>query len=347
LQLLGVLLVSLAGLGATALVLGWAVPYGFCCVVAVLWLARALSSRGAVAPPSGTAGTLFAEFWRFAAPRGLAGVFAVIVLWLDTLLIGAFRSASEAGIYAAAVRYLAFGAFASQAIVQAIAPTMSRLLTAGEIGVARSVYRAGTAWSMLFGWPVYFLLVIFAPALLSVFGPPYVAGQDALTILATTMLIATAVGPVDVVLLMAGKSGWNLMNTLGALIVNVGLNIALIPRWGIAGAAIAWSVSILTNNLAPLAQLWTFLHLHPFGGETVSVAVAAATSFAVIPLAVRLAFGASVSTFAIASILGLGLYVFLVWRIRDSARLEQLFAMRSRSGFPEHSQRSADSPEPW
>ena len=42
------------------------------------------------------------------------------------------------------------------------------------------------------------------------------------------MLVSMATGPVDTVLLMAGKSGWNLANTAVALTLNVGLNLVLI-----------------------------------------------------------------------------------------------------------------------
>ena len=39
------------------------------------------------------------------------------------------------------------------------------------------------------------------------------------------MLVATLVGPVDMVLLMAGKSSWNLLNTIAAIVANVTLNL--------------------------------------------------------------------------------------------------------------------------
>ena len=79
------------------------------------------------------------------------------------------------------------------------------------------------------------------------------------------MLVATAVGTVDMVLLMGGKSSWNLFNTVVALSSNIVLNLLLIPRYGGTGAAIAWSSSIIFTNLLPLGQVWKFLGMHPFG----------------------------------------------------------------------------------
>jgi hypothetical protein len=92
------------------------------------------------------------------------------------------------------------------------------------------VYQVATAWLVLMAWPMYLGLAIFAPLLLRVFKPQYVSGASSLEILAVTMLVATGIGPVDMVLLMGGRSFWNLFNVIVALTVNVGLSLLLIPH---------------------------------------------------------------------------------------------------------------------
>mgnify|MGYP000290591202 CR=1 FL=1 len=51
------------------------------------------------------------------------------------------------------------------------------------------------------------------------------------------------------VLLLGGKSTWVLIDKVVVLVVNVGLNLVLIPRFGILGAAMAWAVSIVVDNV--------------------------------------------------------------------------------------------------
>ena len=70
---------------------------------------------------------------------------------------------------------------------------------------------------MTLAWPLYFTLAVFAPLLLQVFKPQYAAGATSLELLAVAMLVATAIGPVDIVLLMGGRSMWNLFNVVVAL----------------------------------------------------------------------------------------------------------------------------------
>jgi O-antigen/teichoic acid export membrane protein len=334
LQFVIAMVVASAGMGTVSLIVGWAVPYAIGFAVAGIWAVSLIRQawRSAEQPPAGSVHrvSLFAEFWRFTLPRGLAGVFAVTVLWLDTLLIGALRSTQDAGVYAAATRYLVFGAFASQAVILAIAPTMSELLTRHDMETARSVYRASTAWAMVIGWPVYLMLAIFAPALLSILGPGYAQAQDALTILALTMLVASGVGAVDIVLLMGGKSAWNLLNTVAAVVLNITLNVLLIPRLGITGAAVAWSVSILANNLAPLVQVRIFLGLHPLGRETITAAAASLFAFGLIPLIVRAMFAPDLRGFSVAVVLGGVVYGASLWRFRSTLIVHRLFALRGR-----------------
>ena len=101
------------------------------------------------------------------------------------------------------------------------------------------------------------------------------------------MLVATAVGTVDMVLLMGGKSSWNLINTVVGLSANIILNLILIPRYGGTGAAIAWSSSILFTNLAPLVQVWKFLGMHPFGRGFPKVVLAAGAAYGALGLVLR------------------------------------------------------------
>ena len=136
--------------------------------------------------------------------------------------------------------------------------------------------------------------------MLTLFGHAYQAGDSVMVILGLTMLLATACGQVNMVLITTGRSSWSLANGLLAVGINVGLDLVLIPRYGIEGAAIGWSAAIVTTNLLPLAQLAAVSRLHPFGQGTLCAIVLTTASFAGAPLAVRAVLG----TGGVASIAG-------------------------------------------
>jgi O-antigen/teichoic acid export membrane protein len=333
-----VVVAIIAGLGLVAVTAAWVAPTLVVAAIAGVWLER-LIVRGE-RPGSDAAGApsslreLFVEFWQFAAPRGLAGVFAVAVLWLDTLLIGALRSPHETAVYTSATRFLVIGSFASLAIIQVIGPKLSQLLSAGHPDRAQDVYRAGTGWSMAVAWPIYWTMVVFAPVLLRVFPAGYTRAQDAVTILGLSMLVGSGTGPVDVVLLMGGRSAWNLFNTSVAVAANVGLNLLLIPRFGMTGAAIAWAASILANNVLPLIEVWFLLRIHPFGSGVRIVAAAASVCFGLVPWIARLLLGSTVDGFLVGEALGALLYVGILRVERDRVNLSLLWSsLRDRHGL--------------
>jgi O-antigen/teichoic acid export membrane protein len=237
-------------------------------------------------------------------------------------------------VYAAATRYLVLGQFALLAITQVVAPKLSELLSAHRLDRAQAVYRTGTAWAMTVAWPVFWTMIVFAPVLLSVFGPGFGSAQHALVILGLAMLVGSGTGPVDTVLLMGGKSSLNLLNTVVAVVSNVSLNLLLIPRLGMTGAAIAWSVSILANNLLPLAEIWILFRLHPYGRSVLTVGAAAATCFGLIPWIARLAFGESLGVFVTVEAAAVALYATVLYARRDVLHLPVLWeAVRVRHGL--------------
>jgi O-antigen/teichoic acid export membrane protein len=316
-----------AGLGATAALAAWAVPAGLILAPALLIVARYL--RGAESGmPVRTSGVprrlLASEFWRFAAPRGMASIFHVAIVWIDVILIGSLRSTEEAGLYAAVGRLVVLGVFAIEGVRLAIAPQVSRALATGDQEGARLLYRVGTWWLVAVSWPMYLTLAIFAPFILRIFGPEFDAGATALLIISLTMLIGVGTGNVSVVLLMGGKSVWNLLNTAAALLVNLVLNILLIPRYGMTGAAIAWAASILVNNLLPLAQVWRALGLNPFGQGFVIVAGISIACFAGIGLTIRTVLGPTWFAFILAAASATILYGALLFRFRNPLHLPAL-----------------------
>jgi O-antigen/teichoic acid export membrane protein len=98
-------------------------------------------------------------------------------------------------------------------------------------------------------WPGYLLLAVFAPAFLQLFGPQFAAGAAPMAVLAAAMLINVGVGLVQTVLLMSGNSRGHLLATACGLALNVTACVLLIPRHGALGAAVAWSIGIVAENL--------------------------------------------------------------------------------------------------
>jgi O-antigen/teichoic acid export membrane protein len=263
-------------------------------------------------------------FWRFTGPRAVANLAQITIQRIDIVLVAVILGPAEAAIYTAATRFLVVGQFANTALNQSAQPRFAELFAVDDRQGANVIYRATTAWLIVLTWPLYLLAVIYGPEILSIFGQSYQAGHMVMIILGLTMLVAAACGQVDMVLITTGRSSWSLANGLTALVVNVGLDLLLIPRYGITGAAIGWAAAIIVTNLTPLVQLAISKRLHPFGRGSLIAAGLAAASFAAIPLVARAALGAGAAASAGAVLAGCVVEAVGLWWFRDSLRLAAL-----------------------
>ena len=126
------------------------------------------------------------------------------------------------------------------------------------------MYRSTTTWIILLNGPLYVGVAIFSPLLLSLFGESYVDAWPVTVTLCVAAFLGNGSGMVDVMLSMTGRTGITLANSLGALLTQLVLLFALVPKWGALGAAVAWGVSIVVINAMSVYQLARTDGIHPF-----------------------------------------------------------------------------------
>jgi O-antigen/teichoic acid export membrane protein len=278
--------------------------------------------------------TIALRFWRFTLPRSFAAIFRVGVQWIDVLLVGAVMTPADAAIYAVASRLLQLGLFVATSVGQVAQPLFAGLIAGGHRDRAKHVFQTATGWQVAVVWPQYIVASFFAALLLRIaFGGDYVEGAVVVAILAVSTMVGAAAGPVDMLLLMAGKSTWSLWNTGATLGVNIVLNLILIPEYGIVGAAVSWSISRLLANALPLAQVFSYLHLHPFGRGTLLAAAGASATYGVLGLITWLIDDQHVGWFLAYLVVATAAYVMFLRRYRDDLELPlawQAFRRRGR-----------------
>jgi O-antigen/teichoic acid export membrane protein len=344
LQFVAVLVTYLAGGGALALALAWSLPY-LVGLFAALWWLRVLLGRHAGAGQPTAWSVLVREFWGYTAPRAVARIVQSGLKRSDIVMVAALASPAEAALYTAATRFIVLGQLFVQSVQQALSPQLSSLFARAETRAADAVYQAATAWSLIAVWPLYLVTAGFAPTLMSVFGDGYAAAADVVVILSLTMLLATLCGPVDSVLLMAGRSWLSLVNNCVALAVNVALNLLLIPAAGIRGAAIAWSVAIVVRNVLPLTQVHRQLGLWPVTRSTAIAGLGAIACFGTVDLVVLAAdppLPVAAAMLAVATVV----YLAGVWWRRAPLGLAAFASALRRRSPGQHSRRAVPGPRP-
>jgi O-antigen/teichoic acid export membrane protein len=112
---------------------------------------------------------------------------------------------------------------------------------------------------------------------LRVFGQDFVQGEAALRILIVGMIVPVMVGTVGFILIMAGRTGWDLLVYMGAFVIDVGVALVLArPEvLGIRGAAIAQALTLSFSAVARLLLVRRFLGIWPFDAAYLRLVVPA------------------------------------------------------------------------
>ncbi|WGX96061.1 lipopolysaccharide biosynthesis protein [Nocardioides sp. L-11A] len=318
LQVLLVAVVLLLGLPGAWLAVAWAAAYAGSAVLAGRALAAVTGPAGRGAGERGQVGPR--AFWSFTWPRAVARIAQVAVQRLDIVLVAWLLSPSHAAVYTVATRFVVFGQLANQAVSTVVQPRFTMILAGPPDeapGLVNRVFGVTTGWSILLAWPVYLAVAGAPAAYLGWFGSSYVVGEAVAValVMAVGMLVAVASGPVDTLLLMTGRSGRSLANTLVALALDVGLCLALVPRMGIAGAAVAWVAAVVVRCLLAVVQLRAEIGLAPRIGPLL-LAAALPVGCVGLPVALAGLAGLSPSAWLVACVLAGGGYAAVVWRLR-------------------------------
>jgi stage V sporulation protein B len=212
---------------------------------------------------------------RFSLPVGGMALVDMALLMIDTLLLGMFRGPAEVAVYGLVVRLTAVAMAVLFAMIQIFGPFVTQLIQRDDRSGLESVLRTATRWTVLLCAPALALLAVEGNGILTLLHQHSATGGEAVVILSAAFLVDSLTGPVGHVLTMSGRSGLNFASSAAALVVNIGLNLLLIPRWGMRGAALSWALVIVGLNIARVMQVRALFSIHPFSRSLLKPIVAA------------------------------------------------------------------------
>lgn len=176
-----------------------------------------------------------------------ASLLADINLRVDTLMLGLFMGDREVGIYAFAAMLVEGLGNVALVLRNLVNPYFTRLLAAAD----KTAIRRLVAQVQMAAWPFLLLVFIAAwqlyqPAVRLMTGATDLEqGLAALLILIAMMAPYFAFSTFEEALMLAGHAGTQSLYQFAVTIANAGLNLLLIPPFGIEGAAMATGLASL------------------------------------------------------------------------------------------------------
>ncbi|MSQ02274.1 MAG: hypothetical protein EXR71_10360 [Myxococcales bacterium] len=279
-------------------------------------------------PGEGALGAMLAVSW----PLWLHGVSMALYTWWDQVLLADLLGPREAGLYGPVAQLAPLFGLGLGALNSAFAPIIARRHAEGDAAGLAAHYRLVTRWAVLIAVPAVALAVAVPMSVLAPWTRASAETALALQITAVAQLLCTAVGSVNYLLIMSGRPRDPLYNAIPAVVVSLGASLVLIPRFGVAGAALANGLAMGVANVGGLVQVHRHLGMHPFHLGMAKPIVAGVVVIAV-ALAARATFGDGWTTLAVGAGVGGGLFLATVGALGlDEGDRAVLAVFRTRVG---------------
>lgn len=222
---------------------------------------------------------LLREIYHYSWPLLFFSYCYVIFSWTDTLMIGHFLNASQAGIYNVALPTAAFLVVVPVALRNLFMPIITASYAKKEYKQIRPVYDSVVRWTFLVNLPVLLFTLLFSKQIITIlFGAEYTSGFLCLLILSIGYFSLSLLDVSMSVLNMIKKSILNFYNGIAMIILNVILNALLIPRYGIVGGALATTISLITLGVLCAIEGWYYTKLLPIQVYFVKLIILSTTS---------------------------------------------------------------------
>lgn len=182
--------------------------------------------------------------------------FQLLLNQTDIILIGLILGAREAGLYAAAAKTAVLTNVILSIVNLAVGPELVRTFARADFAKLESLLRAASKFTFAPSLLIGALMVLFGRQILGLFGPGFSGAYVALAVLSCGRLVNALTGPVGTLLNLTGKERLTAATYGVAAALNLILNLLLIPSFGIAGAAISTSLTMVLWNAALGVLVW-------------------------------------------------------------------------------------------
>jgi O-antigen/teichoic acid export membrane protein len=216
---------------------------------------------------------------KFSYPLMFVTILQTFMHWMDILMLGYFTDATTVGLYHPAARTAGLLQALLLSFISIYAPMASQFHAKGERGELADTYKLVSRWLLICAIPISAIFIIFPGKVLLLFGPEYLPSAKILVILTGATFIQALLGAAGPTLSMSGHTKLVLWNTIGAFTLNFGLNIFLIPKYGIIGAAMATLISLTAVGLARTIEVGFILKMNFFDRKVIKPIIAGIVVF--------------------------------------------------------------------
>ena len=196
------------------------------------------------------------EILRASYPMALSAISYFLMQSTDVLFISAYDTFESVAYYSIAVKLATVTALALISVNIVIAPKIASIYNDKNFSQLKLILKKATRINVVISLPIIILLLFFSEYVLSTFGSNYILAKNALWILLIAQFFNSITGPSALYLNMTGRQKKLNVILVISLLINVVLNIILVPDFGMLGAAISTTTSFVISKILASALVF-------------------------------------------------------------------------------------------
>ena len=196
-------------------------------------------------------------------PILLSSFMLLLMQWVDVFILKMNVGFNELGTYGTIVKFSSINTIILYSVNSIAAPNISKYFHSNDITSLRKTIYQVSKIIFIFSIPLILIQFIF-PEFIYFFDPTILDNSNSIVafrILLLAQLINSVSGPVGQILLMTNKEKKFRNIIFISLVVNVFLNIILIPLFGTVGAAYSTIISISIWNLSSVLLVKKYFNI--------------------------------------------------------------------------------------
>ena len=203
-------------------------------------------------PTSKEKKTSYKDLLKISIPMMITNSLLHLLQYSDVLILGIFTNDSNIGIYNISYKVAMLTSLSLFAVNSIAAPKISELFHANKIKEFNQTIRLSSKITFISSLPLVVIFLIFPEIILNLFGSEFKQGKWVLIILTLGQFLNCIAGPSGYVLQMTGKEKIFKNIIIFSVFVNIGLNLILVPAYGILGASLSSFCSLLISSFSSI-----------------------------------------------------------------------------------------------
>jgi O-antigen/teichoic acid export membrane protein len=214
----------------------------------VLWLKKMPSKNEIKSSFDPTQALSYKQILNTSYPLLLVESSSFVGTWVEQTMLGILATHEDVGIYNVCVKYAILTSISLRSVNSISAPKFSEYFFRNDYKNLGKVVRKSTKMTFWAAAPVTFIYIVVPGLCLGVFGKSFTHGTIALSLLGVSGLINVMTGSTGPLLQMTGHQKILHRILWITVFLEILLNWALIPYFGVTGAAIASTLCSAIKN---------------------------------------------------------------------------------------------------